>query len=56
MTELVFVDTNIWVYAVDAADAAKRRRAMEIVAPERGRELVISTQVLTESTQSSPAS
>ena len=48
MTEPVFVDTNVWVYAVDAADPAKRERALEVVAPARGRDLVVSTQVLTE--------
>lgn len=48
MTEPLFVDTNVWVYAVDAADPAKRERALEVVAPARGRELVVSTQVLTE--------
>ena len=48
MTEPVFVDTNVWVYAVDGADPAKRQRALEVVAPSRGRDLVISTQVLTE--------
>jgi predicted nucleic acid-binding protein len=48
MTEPTFVDTNVWVYAVDAADAAKRSRALEVTAPASGRDLVISTQVLTE--------
>ena len=48
MSDPVFVDTNVWVYAVDAADPAKRERALEAVAPARGRELAISTQVLTE--------
>ena len=48
MTEPTFVDTNVWVYAVDAADAVKRRRALEVTAPGSGRDLVISTQVLTE--------
>lgn len=48
MTEPVFVDTNIWVYAVDTADAKKRQRALEAVAPRGGRDLVVSTQVLTE--------
>lgn len=48
MSDPVFVDTNVWVYAVDAADQAKQERALEVVAPARGRELVISTQVLTE--------
>jgi predicted nucleic acid-binding protein len=45
MTEPLFVDTNVWVYAVDAADPAKRERALEVIAPTRGRELVLSTQV-----------
>jgi predicted nucleic acid-binding protein len=48
MTEPLFVDTNVWVYAVDAADPVKRERALEVIAPARGRELVLSTQVLTE--------
>jgi predicted nucleic acid-binding protein len=48
MTEPIFVDTNVWVYAVDAADPARRQRALEVIAPEQGRDLVVSTQVLTE--------
>jgi predicted nucleic acid-binding protein len=48
MTEPTFVDTNVWVYAVDAADPAKRTRALEVVAPAQGRDLVLSAQVLTE--------
>jgi predicted nucleic acid-binding protein len=48
MTEPIFVDTNVWVYAVDAADPAKRARALEVTAPAPDRDLVISTQVLTE--------
>lgn len=48
MTEPIFVDTNVWVYAVDAAEPAKRMRALEATAPAPGRDLVISTQVLTE--------
>jgi predicted nucleic acid-binding protein len=48
MSEPVFVDTNIWVYAVDAADSTKRERALEAVAPVPGRDIVVSTQVLTE--------
>jgi predicted nucleic acid-binding protein len=48
MTEPVFVDTNVWVYAVDAADPVKRARALEVVSPAPGRDLVVSTQVLTE--------
>lgn len=48
MTEPVFVDTNIWVYAVDAADPVKRERALAAIEPTPGRDLVVSTQVVTE--------
>jgi predicted nucleic acid-binding protein len=48
MTEPIFVDTTVWVYAVDAADPARRQRALEAIAPAPGRDLVVSTQVLTE--------
>ena len=48
MTDRAFVDTNVWVYTVDAADPVKRRRALATVGPESGYELVLSTQVLTE--------
>lgn len=48
MTEPIFVDTNVWVYAVDAAAPDKRTRALEAIAPAPGRDLVVSTQVLTE--------
>jgi predicted nucleic acid-binding protein len=48
MTEPVFVDTNVWVYAVDTADPAKRERALELLAPAAGRDIVVSTQVVTE--------
>ena len=48
MIEPIFVDTNVWVYAVDAADPAKRERALAATAPAAGRDLVVSTQVLTE--------
>jgi predicted nucleic acid-binding protein len=48
MPEPIFVDTNVWVYAVDAADPVKRERALEATAPALGRDLVVSTQVLTE--------
>ncbi len=34
MTARTFVDTNIWVYANDARDTAKRRRAREILAAD----------------------
>src|SRR3989337_1632282 len=32
MTEPIFVDTNVWVYAVDTADPTKRQRALEATA------------------------
>lgn len=48
MTEPAFVDTNVWVYAVDAADPVRRQRALAVTAPAQGRDLVVSTQVLTE--------
>ena len=48
MTDPIFVDTNVWVYAVDAADPDKRLRALEVTEPASGRDLVISAQVLTE--------
>lgn len=48
MTGRAFVDTNIWVYTVDAADAVRRRRALAVVGPESGYDLVVSTQVLAE--------
>jgi predicted nucleic acid-binding protein len=43
-----FVDTNIWVYAVDTADRAKQARALEILDPEDEKDYVISAQVLGE--------
>ena len=48
MTGRAFVDTNIWVYTVDAADAVRRQRALSVVGPESAYELVVSTQVLAE--------
>ncbi len=48
MTEAIFVDTNVWVYAVDTADPDKRARALAVTAAAPGRDLVVSTQVLTE--------
>mgnify|MGYP001604525162 CR=1 FL=1 len=48
MTEPIFVDTNVWVYTVDAADPVKRERALKAIAPALGRDLVVSTQVLAE--------
>jgi len=48
VTERVFVDTNIWVYAVDAAEPAKRERARAAIAPRADAHITISSQVLSE--------
>jgi predicted nucleic acid-binding protein len=48
MTERTFVDTNVWVYAVDGADPTKRDRALALLGPSAGANLVVSTQVLIE--------
>jgi predicted nucleic acid-binding protein len=44
----VFVDTNVWVYAVDQADPTKRARARELTAPGSSTDIVVSSQVLSE--------
>ncbi len=41
-----FLDTNVVVYAFDAADPAKQRAAIAVL--KSGRRLVVSTQVLVE--------
>lgn len=43
----VFVDTNVWVYAVDGADPVKQARAAALLATH-GPDIVVSTQVLGE--------
>ncbi len=48
MTERVFVDTNIWVYAVDGSEPDKRERARSIIAPRQDAHIAISSQVLSE--------
>lgn len=48
MSARAFVDTNVWVYTVDAAEPAKRRRALDVVGPDSPYDLVLSTQVLAE--------
>ena len=48
MSARAFVDTNIWVYTVDAADPVKRQRALSVVGAESDDELVVSSQVLAE--------
>jgi predicted nucleic acid-binding protein len=48
MTERTFVDTNVWVYAIDGADPVKRARALGLLAPTPEADFVVSTQVLIE--------
>ena len=48
VTERVFVDTNVWVYAVDDADPAKQTQARSVTAPGQGSVVVVSSQVLSE--------
>ncbi len=48
MTDRSFVDTNIWVYAVDSADPDKQARARAVLAPSSDKDLVTSAQVLGE--------
>jgi len=48
MTGRTFVDTNVWVYAVDRADADKQARARAVIAPAPDVDLVVSSQVLGE--------
>jgi predicted nucleic acid-binding protein len=48
VTERAFVDTNIWVYAVDRSDPAKRERARIAITPRTDAHIAISSQVLSE--------
>ena len=48
MTDRAFIDTNVWVYAVDAADPAKRTKALEVLAARPDKDYVISVQVIGE--------
>ena len=49
MTSLTFFDTNILVYADDAAEPAKQARAISLIAEcQRESSLVVSLQVLQE--------
>src|SRR4051812_30852870 len=43
-----FVDTNVWVYGVDAADPDKQRVALSVLESAGTDDLVISAQVLGE--------
>lgn len=48
MSDRTFVDTNVWIYAVDGADPVKQVRARAVVEPRPGADFVISAQVLAE--------
>ena len=48
MSERVFVDTDIWVYAVDRSEPAKRERARAALAPRDDAHITVSSQVLSE--------
>jgi len=48
MTGRAFVDTNVWVYAVDSADPTKQERARAVLAPSDETDFVVSAQVLGE--------
>lgn len=48
MTDRSFVDTNVWVYAVDRDEPAKQAVARALLAPSNDADLVVSTQVLGE--------
>lgn len=46
MTGKSFIDTNIFVYSVDAAEPAKQKRAKQVLRDTPG--VVVSTQVMNE--------
>jgi predicted nucleic acid-binding protein len=48
MTGRAFVDTNVWVYAVDGAEPAKRQRAQSVLQGMDPASVVVSAQVLNE--------
>lgn len=48
MTDRSFVDTNVWVYAVDGSDPAKQAQARAILDPTPDKDIVVSAQVLGE--------
>ena len=48
MSQRAFVDTNVWIYAVDNAEPTKRSRALEVLAPGPDKDYVVSVQVLGE--------
>jgi predicted nucleic acid-binding protein len=48
MTDRVFVDSNVWVYAVDEDEPVKRSQARAVLSPTAPDTLVTSSQVLGE--------
>jgi len=48
MNDRTFVDTNVFLYAVDEAEPAKRDIAERVLASGEYGELVLSTQILSE--------
>jgi predicted nucleic acid-binding protein len=48
MSDKTFVDTNVFVYAIDDAEAAKQAVAQNVLTSEEYGELVVSAQVLGE--------
>lgn len=48
MAERTFVDTNVFVYAIDSSDPARQQQARAALDPTAARDLVLSTQVLSE--------
>ncbi len=45
MTGGAFIDTNVWVHAVDGADPRKQQRAIKAIEQAAGSGIVLSTQV-----------
>jgi predicted nucleic acid-binding protein len=48
MTARTFVDTNVWVYAVDRAEKVKQQRAQSVIEGLDPASTVVSAQVLNE--------
>lgn len=48
MTSRLFVDTNVWAYAVDDDEPVKQARARQVLEPAPDKDLVVSAQVLGE--------
>ena len=48
MTDRVFVDSNVWVYAVDEDEPVKRDQARAVLSPAAPDTLITSAQVLSE--------